>query len=318
MSSPARTLPRKPQRTLAQRMWDARYIYLILLPGIIYFLVIHYYPMYGLVLAFKKYSAKLGIWGSQWVGFAHFERIFSTPAAVRSIVNTLQISFWRLVFQFPAPILLALLLNEMPEGKCKKFYQTVYTFPHFLSWVVVGTLITNLLSNTGTINLVLKVMNLPQVEFLAEKGLARPLLYITANWKGMGWSSIIYMAAISGIDPALYEAATIDGANRVQRIVHVTLPCIMSTIVVLFILEVGNIMNNGFEQIFNVRNGVTKSTLDILDTYIYDITFEAMPNFGFSTAVGLFKSVCNLFMLIVANLTVKKISGQGLFGGGDD
>ena len=318
MSSPARTLPRKPQRTLAQRMWDARYIYLILLPGIIYFLVIHYYPMYGLVLAFKKYSAKLGIWGSQWVGFAHFERIFSTPAAVRSIINTLQISFWRLVFQFPAPILLALLLNEMPEGKCKKLYQTVYTFPHFLSWVVVGTLITNLLSNTGTVNLVLKSMGLEGVEFLADKKLARPLLYITANWKGMGWSSIIYMAAISGIDPALYEAATIDGANRAQRILHVTLPCIMSTIVVLFILEVGNIMNNGFEQIFNVRNGVTKSTLDILDTYIYDITFEAMPNFGFSTAVGLFKSVCNLLMLIVANLTVKKISGQGLFGGGDD
>ena len=318
MSSPARTLPRKPQRTLAQRMWDARYIYLILLPGIIYFLVIHYYPMYGLVLAFKKYSAKLGIWGSQWVGFAHFERIFSTPAAVRSIINTLQISFWRLVFQFPAPILLALLLNEMPEGKCKKLYQTVYTFPHFLSWVVVGTLITNLLSNTGTVNLVLKSMGLEGVEFLADKKLARPLLYITANWKGMGWSSIIYMAAISGIDPALYEAATIDGANRAQRILHVTLPCIMSTIVVLFILEVGNIMNNGFEQIFNVRNGVTKSTLDILDTYIYDITFEAMPNFGFSTAVGLFKSACNLFMLIVANLTVKKISGQGLFGGGDD
>ena len=119
--------------------------------------------MSGLQLAFKKYNARLGIWGSQWVGFAHFERIFSTPAAVRSIVNTLQISFWRLVFQFPAPILLALLLNEMPEGKCKKFYQTVYTFPHFLSWVVVGTLITNLLSNTGTINLVLKAMNLPQV-----------------------------------------------------------------------------------------------------------------------------------------------------------
>lgn len=318
MSSAERALHSKQHRTLARRMWDARYIYLILLPGIIYFLIIHYYPMYGLVLAFKKYSAKLGIWGSQWVGLAHFERIFSTPAAVRSIVNTLQISFWRLVFQFPAPILLALLLNEMPEGKCKKIYQTVYTFPHFLSWVVVGTLITNLLSNTGTINLVLKAMNLPQVQFLADKNLARPLLYITANWKGMGWSSIIYLAAISGVDPALYEAATIDGANRIQRILHVTLPCIMSTIVVLFILEVGNIMNNGFEQIFNMRNGVTKSTLDILDTYIYDITFDAVPNFGFSTAVGLFKSVCNLLMLIIANLTVKKISGQGLFGGGDD
>lgn len=318
MSSAERALHSKQQRKFAQRIWDARYIYLILLPGIIYFLIIHYYPMYGLVLAFKKYSAKLGIWSSQWVGLAHFERIFSTPAAVRSIVNTLQISFWRLVFQFPAPILLALLLNEMPEGKCKKIYQTVYTFPHFLSWVVVGTLITNLLSNTGTINLVLKAMNLPQVEFLADKNLARPLLYITANWKGMGWSSIIYLAAISGVDPALYEAATIDGANRIQRILHVTLPCIMSTIVVLFILEVGNIMNNGFEQIFNMRNGVTKSTLDILDTYIYDITFDAVPNFGFSTAVGLFKSVCNLLMLIVANLTVKKISGQGLFGGGDD
>lgn len=303
------------KRSLARRMWDARYIYLILLPGIIYYAVMHYGPMSGLVLAFKKYSAKLGIWGSQWVGLKNFQRIFVTPAALDAIWNTLEISLSRLVFEFPVPIMLALMLNELKEGKTKKLYQTVYTFPHFLSWIVVGTVMTNIFSNTGTINSMLHAMGGEGFTFLSSKSFARPFLYITSNWKGMGWSSIIYMAAISGIDPTMYEAAMIDGANRWQRIIKITLPSIATTITVLFILEVGRIMNSGFDQIFNLQNAVTKSVTDVLDIYIYDITFNATPNYGFSTATGMFKSVINLIMLILANLFAKKVSGQGLFGG---
>ena len=305
----------KSRHTLMQSIWDARYIYLILLPGILYYAVMHYGPMSGLILAFKKYSARLGIWGSQWVGLKNFERIFITPMALEAILNTLEISIGRLVFEFPIPILLALLLNELNGGKVKKLYQTVLTFPHFLSWIVVGTIMTNIFINTGVINMLVQSFGGETINFLAQKSFARPFLYITSNWKGMGWSSIIYLAAMASIDPSLYEAAMIDGATRTQRIIHITLPSIATTITVLFILEVGRIMNSGFDQIFNLQNGVTKSVTNVLDIYIYDITFNATPNYGFSTAVGMFKSFINLIMLVIANLGAKHISGQGLFGG---
>lgn len=316
-ASKRQTLRHEAQSTLAQRIWDARYIYLLLLPGIVYFAVMRYGPMYGLVLAFKKYSAHLGILGSQWVGMKNFERIFITPAALKALQNTIEISLGRLVFEFPVPIILALMLNEMRGGKAKKIYQTIFTFPHFLSWVVVGTMLINLLSDGGTVNMIARALGGESINFLAQKQLARPLLYITSSWKGMGWSSIIYLAAISGIDPALYEAAMIDGANRGRRVWHVTLPSILPTIMVLFILEVGNIMNSGFNQIFNLQNAVIKPVIEVLDTYIYEITFNATPDYGFSTAVGLFKSAVNLIMLVIANTVVKRIRGQGLFGGGD-
>lgn len=300
-------------RKLCVRIFQARYLYLLLIPGLLYFFFFHYQPMAGLVLAFKKYNAKAGIWGSTWIGLANFKRIFSTPDAVKAIRNTFVINFSRLVFQFPAPILLALLLNEMRGTRLKRIYQTVYTFPHFLSWIIVSTLLTNFFSNGGMVNSVIAAIGGDKVNFLSNTALFRPFLYLTANWKEMGWNAIIYMAAITGIDPTLYEAATVDGASRLQQAWHVTLPGIRSTIITLFILQVGRVMNSGFEQVFYLQNPAVKEVSDILDTYVYNITFLANPNYGFSTAVGFFKSVINLCMLIVANRVVKSISGEGMF-----
>ena len=270
--------------------------------------------MSGLVLAFKKYNARLGIWGSPSVGWANFQRIFTTPAAVSAIRNTLEINFSRLLFQFPVPILLALLINEMRGTKWKRVYQTVYTFPHFLSWVVMSAIISNFFANGGMINTIIANMGGERINFLSNSALFRPLLYFTHNLKEMGWSSIIYIAAISAIDPTLYEAATMDGASRLQQAWHVTLPCIRGTIITLFILQVGRIMNSGFEQIFYMQNASVKGVSEILDTYIYNITFKAVPSYGFSTAVGMFKSVINLVMLVGANVVVRRMGGSGLMG----
>ena len=298
---------------LSSRIWKARYIYLMLLPGIVYFALFKYGPMYGLVLAFKKYYARMGIMGSSWIGLDNFRRLFITAAAKRAIINTLVISFERLIFQFPIPIALAILIDEMPAGKTKKIYQTVYTFPHFLSWVVVGTILTSLFSNGGAINQLIKQIGGSPIAFLGSKSLARPMLYITANWKGMGWSSIIYLAAITGIDPTMYEAAYIDGAGRWRRIWYITIPSIMNTIVIMLILDLGGLMNAGFDQIYNLSNSVIKDSIDVIDTYVHDITFSATPSYGFSTAVGLFKSVINFILLITSNYVIKKIRGSGLF-----
>ena len=295
------------------RVWQARYLYVLLIPVLAYFIVFHYVPMGGLVLAFKKFNARLGIWGSQWVGWTNFERIFSTPAAMRAIRNTFEINLSRLVWQFPVPIVLAILINEMRGSRLKRTYQIIYTFPHFLSWVIVSTLISNFFANSGMVNSIIASLGGERINFLADEKLFRPFLYITHNWKEVGWSSIIYMAAIMGIDQTLYEAAIVDGAGRFKQVIHVTLPCIRATIITMFILQVGRIMTSGFEQIFYLQNGVVKNVSDILDTYIYSITFQGTPNYGFSTAVGLFKSIINLFMLISTNFIVKWTTGSGMF-----
>ncbi len=301
------------KKPLGHEIWKARYLYLLLIPFLIWLIVFCYGPMYGILMAFKDYNARLGILGSEWVGLKHFQRIFITPAATRAIINTFVISVSRLILEFPAPIILAILITEMPGKKTKKIYQTVFTFPHFLSWIVVAAILSNFLSNNGAINVLLESFGMEKMNFLGNKSLFRPLLYITSNWKEMGWSAIIYMAAIAGIDPTLYEAANIDGASRLRQIWHVMLPGIKTTIAVMFILAVGGVMNAGFDQIFNMRNPVVKDVAQILDTYVYDITFAATPNYGFSTAVELFKSVINLILLVAANSIVGKLSGEKMF-----
>jgi putative aldouronate transport system permease protein len=285
----------------------------MLIPAISYYLVFKYEPMSGLVLAFKRYLANRGIWGSPWVNLKNFQRIFITPDAIGAIINTLEISIGRLIFEFPIPIMLALMVNEIRGRRIKRLYQTIYTFPHFLSWVVVGAMVTNMFANSGSINQVIALLGGERINFLASTDSFRPLLYVSANWKEAGWSAIIYMATITGLDPALYEAATVDGANRLQQTWYVTIPGISSTIVVLLILAVGRMMNAGFDQIFNLQNSAVKGVSEIIDTYIYNITFRTTPDYGFSTAVGMFKSVINFTMLLLANTLVKRISGKGLF-----
>lgn len=303
----------KGKRLLYHRIWNARFLYLMLIPAISYYLVFKYEPMTGLVLAFKRYLANRGIWGSPWVNLKNFQRIFITPDAIGAIINTLEISIGRLIFEFPIPIMLALMVNEIRGRRIKRLYQTIYTFPHFLSWVVVGAMVTNMFANSGSINQVIALLGGGRINFLASTDSFRPLLYVSANWKEAGWSAIIYMATITGLDPALYEAATVDGANRLQQTWYVTIPGISSTIVVLLILAVGRMMNAGFDQIFNLQNSAVKGVSEIIDTYIYNITFRTTPDYGFSTAVGMFKSVINFTMLLLANTLVKRISGKGLF-----
>lgn len=302
-----------PKKSLARQIWDARWLYLLILPGVLYFVVWHYMPMEGILLAFKKYNARLGIWGSEWVGLKNFQRIFITPAAIKAILNTLRVSLSRLVIEFPAPIILALLLNEVVGKRFKKVLQTVYTFPHFLSWVVVSIIVSNFLSNAGFFNSLLRELGFESVNFLADKALFRPLIYFTSIWKEVGWSSIIYMAAIANVDPALYEAAELDGAGRLQQAWHITVSSIRDTIVLMFIMSVGGMMNAGFDQIFNMSNDVVKEAGQIIDTYVYDITFLSAPNYGFSTAVEVFKAVINLILMLLANKVSKKATGNALF-----
>lgn len=301
------------KKSIWMEMWHSRYIYLMLLPFFVWLIIFHYGPMYGILLAFKKYNARRGIWGSDWVGLDNFRRIFITPMAVSSIRNTVLISLGRLIIQFPSPIVLAILINEMRGKRLKKVYQTIFTFPHFLSWVVVSAILTNFLSLNGAINLLLTWLGLDKVNFLTNRPLFVSMLFATGIWKGIGWSAIIYMAAIAGIDPTLYDAARVDGATRWQQIWHITLTGIRSTIAIVFILDVGGLMNAGFDQIFNMRNAVVSSAVEILDTYVYGITFAASPNYGFATAVGLFKSVINFALLMLANQTVGWLTGEKLY-----
>ena len=301
------------RKKMLHEIFAARYLYLMLLPGILYFAIFHYGPMGGLQLAFKKYNARLGVWGSQWIGLQHFNRLFITPASLKAVKNTIEISLSRLVIEVPFPILLAVMLNEMRGTRLKRVYQTVYTFPHFLSWIVVAAILKVFLNNDGAINMLISSLGGEKINFLAQENLFRPLLYSTAIWKEAGWSAIIYIAGIAGINQELYEAATIDGADRLQRIWHVTLPGIRSTIAIMFILAVGNIMNGGFNQIFNLSNGAVKNVSEIIDTYVYNITFQAVPDYGFSTAVGLFKAIINFIMLFIANTVIHKLTGEGMF-----
>ncbi len=307
---PARTAPTS---SLGARIWKNRQTYILLLPGLVWYVIFAYLPMGGLTLAFKDYKANLGILGSPWVGLQNYEFVFRDPEFYRALKNTIVISLQRLLFQFPVPIVLALLINELRMPGYKRVLQTVYTFPHFLSWVIVASVMFNVFEYEGLLNGLIKAFGGENISFLSSKTLIRPILYITESWKAAGWSAIIYMAAISGIDLEQYEAAMIDGASRFQRIIYITLPGIRSTIMVLLILAVGGIMNAGFDQIFNLTNATVREVADILDTYIYRITFQTAADFSFSTAIALFKSVVNFIMLILTDRLAKWIGGSGLF-----
>lgn len=285
----------------------------MLIPFFIWLILFEYVPMAGNVLAFKDFKASEGIWGSPWAGLKHFRRIFSTPAAVKAIINTIVLSFQRIIFEFPVPIILALITTEMRGRKIKKIYQTVLTFPHFLSWVVVSAILISLFSEAGAINSVLTALGLESIPFLSDSGFFRGMLFATHNWKEMGWASIIYMATISSIDPGLYEAAEMDGASKLRQMWHITLPALLPLISMRLILKVGSIMNAGFGQILTMRNSVVSNDVQILDTFIYDKTFNALPNYGFSTAVGLFKGVINFLLLMLANQVVGKLTGEKMW-----
>ena len=300
-------------RKLGVSFWKHRQIYVILLLPLIWYIVFAYIPMGGLSLAFKDYRANLGILRSPFSGLKNFRLVFSDPTFFRAVRRTLSINILRLVFVFPFPILFAILLNELHLPKYKKFVQTVMTFPHFLSWIIVSSILINILSIDGIVNGVLLLFGITPISFLGNEKLFQPMLYITDIWKSAGWSMIIYLAAISGIDQEQYEAADIDGASRLQKITRITLPNLLPTIVVMFILATGYLMTAGFDQIFNLNNAAVRGVSETLDMYIYRITFLSAPNFGFSMAVSLFRSVVNLVLLLAADRGAKLMGGSGLF-----
>lgn len=300
------------KRTLkaARAQWQ---IYLIILLPIVWYVIFAYVPMAGLQLAFKNYMPRRGIWGSPLVGMKNFQNVFIDPSFLRSVGRTLSINLLRLVFVFPVPIILALLLNEMRAKRYKSVLQTVMTFPNFLSWVIVSSILTNVLSADGLVNSGLAALGVSKVNFLGSEQLFQPMLYITDIWKSSGWSMIVYLAAISGIDQDQYEASEIDGANHWQKLVHITIPNLMPTIIVMFILATGNLMSAGFDQIFNLSNSATKNVAEILDMYIYRITFQSAPDYGLSTAISLMRSVVNMVLLLLADRGAKLMGGSGLF-----
>lgn len=305
------------KESLRKRNWGKsiiqnRYLYLLMLPAMIYLLMIDYRAMYGIVLAFKDFNARLGIMGSPWIGFKHFEEMFTDPYFLYVLKNTIWISFGRIIFTFPFAIIIALAFNELKQRHLKKTLQTVYTFPHFLSWVVVSGVVLNFLDYTGPANAVLDVLGLERQVFMGNKKLIVPILYVTSVWKEAGWNSIIYLAAITGINQELYEAAELDGASRWKQMWSITLPCIRSTILVMLTMNVGTILNAGFDQIFNMSNTVVQQTIDILDTYIYRITFQQAADFSYSTAVGVFKSFVGFLMVISVNKITRKLEGTGI------
>ena len=288
---------------------------LMFIPVIVYFFIFKYIPMGGIVIAFKNYKISQGIWGSAWCGMDNFTKAFATPTFARAVRNTLEISGLKLLFGFPAPIILALMLNEVTHVRFKKTVQTITYLPHFLSWVVLAGMFQQLLSpNNGAVNAVLKqVFGMKDsIYFLGSNQYFRGTLIVTDIWKNVGWSSILYLATISGIDPSLYEAATVDGASRWQCTRYITIPSLVSTIVIMLILSIGSIMDAGFDQVFNLYNSAVYQTGDIIDTYVYRYGIGDMK-YSLATAVGLFKNVIAFVLVVGTNLITRKISGEGIW-----
>lgn len=288
-------------------------LYSLLLLPLVYYFLFHYMPMYGTLIAFKKYSPRKGIWGSDWIGLKNFVKFLSDPYFYKLVRNTLLINLYSLIFAFPASIVFALLLNEIKGRRYKKLVQTVSYLPHFISTVVVCGLITNFLrTNDGIINQFLALLGLERVPFLTKAEYFRTIYVVSGIWQHLGWDAIIYIAALTGINEELYEAARIEGANRLQRAIHVTLPGIAPTITIMLIMRVGNLMNLGYEKILLLYSGVTYETADVISTYVYRRGLLG-ADFGYGTAVGLFQSVVAMVLIVGANALGKRISDTSLW-----
>ncbi len=300
-------------RTL-QKNWirDWQLLVLCLLP-IIYYIVFHYLPMYGVQIAFKNYVAALGITGSPWVGFRQFERFFNSYQFWPLIRNTLSLSISQLIFGFPIPILLAIMLNQLKQYRFKKFVQTVTYCPHFISIIVLtGMLYIFLSPRSGLVNIILKALGKDSIFFLGDPSWFRPVFVLSGIWQNAGWNAIIYIAALASISPDLYEAAKIDGASKFQIVRHIDIPGIIPTAVMMFILEIGKIMNIGFQKAYLMQNGLNISASEIIPTYIYKIGLID-AQFSYSAAIGLFNNVINILLLVSVNRIAQRTSEHSLW-----
>lgn len=295
------------------RLIRNRWLYAMLLPGLLYFLIFKYWPMYGIFIAFKDYQPFLGFWESPFVGFKHFERLFSESNFLMLFRNTLILAAYNILFFFPLPIIIALMLNELRVEFLKRTIQTLIYIPHFMSWVVVvGIAYIFLTTEGGLINELLVRLGGEKVNFLVSNDWFRTIVTSEVIWKETGWGTIIFLAALAGVDPQLYEAARIDGANRIHQLWHITLPAIRSTIIILLILRLGSFLDTGFEQIFLMLNAMNRDVGEVFDTYVYSVGIS-QGQYSFSTAVGLFKSIIGLLLVVISNRMAKKFGEEGIY-----
>ncbi len=313
ISAPTLTQPRTNMWTRIAKDFDRnRYIYLMLVPVVLYYLIFHYGPMYGAIIAFQDFNPTKGIWGSRWIGFENFTDFFNGVFFLRLIRNTLAINVLDVIFHFPAPIILALLLNEITSPAFKRWVQTITYMPHFISLVVVVGMMVDFFARDGLINSLLAYSGIAPTAFMQRADWYWTLFVGSAIWQNIGWGSIIYLAAITNIDPTLYEAATVDGASRMRQLVYITLPGIMPTILILLILRVGNMMTVGYEKTLLMYNPLTYETGDVIASYVYR-KGVLNTDYSFSAAVGLFNSIINFGLLLAANRISKRLSETGLF-----
>lgn len=299
---------------LLLRLKREKYLQIMALMGVAWMLIFNYAPMYGIVIAFKEYSIIKSLAEVPWVGFKWFKEVFLDENFLPVMKNTLGISGLKLLIGFPLPIVFAILLNEIRQAKFKRIVQTISYLPHFLSWVILGGIIMAWLADTGVVNEWIKMVNPNHqaINYMAKPQYFWFVAVFSEIWKELGWNAIIYLAAISGIDPEMYEAARVDGANRFQKIWYITLPSIKGTISILLVLAVANLLATNFEQILVLKNALNQTTAEVIDTYVYRMGIQA-GRYSYATAAGLFKAVVALILLVSANKVTKKLTGHGLY-----
>nr|WP_100408154.1 sugar ABC transporter permease [Bacillus solitudinis] len=306
------TVPINKPTTLALLKRD-KWLYVLLLPGILYFLIFKIVPMWGVLIAFQNYSPFLGFWDSTWVGFLHFDNFFTNPDFFRLLRNTLILALYDLVFFFPAPIILALMLNEIRIRMYKNVIQTLVYVPHFMSWVIIASISYVFLTTSGgVVNEIVSNVTGEKISFLSHPDWFRPIIILQIIWKESGWGTVIFLAALASVSQEQYEAAIVDGAGRFRRMWHVTLPALRSTIVILLILRLGNFLDQGFQQIYLMTNSLNRNVADVFDTYVYFVGIT-QGAFSYSTAVGLFKGVVGLILIFGANYIAKRLGQNALF-----
>lgn len=303
----------KPNLSKFQRILRDKWLYILLLPGLAYFIVFKYLPMWGIVIAFQDYSPFTGILGSKWVGLDNFIDFFKNPDFFRLLNNTAIFAVLNLVFFFPAPIILALLLNELRVNSYKRVVQTFIYVPHFMSWVIIAS-ITYIFFTTsgGVVNDIVSQIYGKNIDFLSSPDWFRPLIMMQIIWKETGWGTVIFLAALTAVDKEQYEAAIVDGAGRFRRLWHITLPAIRSTIIVMLILQLGRFLDTGFQQIYLMSNSLNRGVADVFDTYVYFVGIT-QGAYSYSTAVGLFKSVIGIILVLGSNKLAKKMGEEGIF-----
>ena len=311
----SRTTYKEKKKTvlLFENIQRHKVLYMMMIPGIIFFIIFHYYPMYGILIAFKNFKYNLGILGSEWVGLKYFNILFNSYDFYIIFRNTLLLNFYALLVNFPGPIILALLLNEVINRKFKRIIQSIVYFPHFLSWVIVGSIVFRFFSIDGFINnFIMNTLGKSAIPFLTSEKYFRSLFVFSGLWKEAGWGTIIFLSAITSIDKSLYESAIIDGANRFKQVLYITLPSIAPTIFVVLILRMGTMMNANFEHVFILYNPLIYNVADVFSTYIYRVGI-GQARFSYTTAIGIFQSVIGFILIISANYSARKINNWSIW-----